>query len=237
MSKKLIRKIAVLPKEKVESKLVLRAPPPLCPVTTAVHLLMNNNEGDAKVPMFNADMVGVARSLFSAYKEYSFRLHNFGTQAFNGSGVFAPVALGWASLGTGAVEWSALQSLFDMVKLTKVTLRLNSGVASSTAMPMCIVGVESDINGVNPASFSVVLRNTPNWHFHPALMTGGSGHKVISFSTHKREFAITSSTPYASSPPAGLIGQFNVATTANGPASALLFTYVIHLDVTFTNRA
>jgi hypothetical protein len=214
-------------------------------VHSAVHSLLNNRitkvteskDGNIVSHAYPAEILALAKGLFSSNKTYKFAVHNSSSIAATAGGSIAGT-LSFTVLATAAPEWSALAALFDECRVTSYHFKGTTALGPvSASIPVTILlGYNPPNYNTGAASFNAVLRLPKTKQYHCYLGDGGSGMVHFSGKSMPRLFANTSS-PYVISPPAGLLGSIDYCAYSSGTNSAVYTNYTIMFGIAFRCRA
>jgi len=222
--------------------------PSVDPVMTAVRSLQNNEmktyveEGRFGTPKLSItyppELVAGMRGLFSSSRTYDFQLHASGTIASTGGGVIN-TRISWDSSVVSYAEWTALAALFDEVKGITAQVDITSAFGPTSTAIITQIMIAPDRDGVSGSAptYTVTQRLAESEPFHIYLMAGKPGvftkvHKIGS-----RPFATTAVPGGASGTPAGMIGQFSVASNIVTTATINCLFWALKTRARFRNRA
>jgi surface antigen len=181
---------------------------------------------------YPAELKTMLRSLFSSGKSYDFQLHFSQTGQTSGAGALTNF-LAWSPGVTSFLEWSALQSLFDEVKIVATKVIWTSAfapVAITAGIPTQFALAPDNVtNGSAPAGYNAIQRLAESKVFSSHI-PGASGSATMT-KKHRptpRPFASTT-TPAVASPPSGCTGQWSYAMNIAGTVS------INYMFMTMTN--
>jgi hypothetical protein len=143
-------------------------------------------------------------------------------------------------------EWPALSALFDECKLVRsaCTLRplAGSNGQNMSLTTVAILQTNDVIMGPNhnnistaPASYAAVARLADSEHV--ARTVGDRGAESIYLWPHPELDWATTLVPTVASPPAGVLGSFDISSAAGVSGAQTYYNVVLRTSVVFRNRA
>jgi hypothetical protein len=235
----------------VEKKKRNVVPPPLSlsmdAISVAVQGLRNNSYETKDGPVFDSSVIAAFRGMFAAGKEYRFDLVVSTSVGSTAGGVILQT-LAISPAVVSYQEWPALSALFDECNLIESRLLFQTQVGSDGSN-LAIAGAVTDLAvhavccgpnleniSTTPTSYAAVLRLAGAVQVQRCV-SDTSGVTVVKFRCPKNRLWASTVTPATQSPPAGILGSFDLAAQTTVTTSTVYYENVLRTAIVFRNRS
>jgi len=168
---------------------------------------------ELKTPQLDAGVLASMRGMLGTNKVYKFRMVAPSFAFATGAGTSIITYAAFSPAVTTFAEWSSLAALFDECVLDRSYIELTSAInkSATSAAGRFVIGTDCVNNGVTPGSVTAVARLADARSY--SIMDWGKPAIIVDTGKmfRGRSWASTGTPGGDGSPPAGLAGQFAIA--------------------------